>query len=223
MKEYKKKGKSERSRVSVSERSGGGEGDNGETVFTSQEEILETFTSVCDYMDWERSHQDKVPLSDYLVKSKHATIKYTGPVDSKGRPKVPYKEVPKPGVMNTSHKEKGQEETKGGMGGVNNDNNSTGEGSGTGLGGEQGEIGEGQSDPEEGQDNVRGKGGPAGAPRVLLWSRLGIDRPCAVAVAYLIRTWKLKLSTAMAEVKKGRYGMRLSEPYLQALNTWEKR
>ena len=33
-----------------------------------QEEILKTFTSVCDAMDWERSHTAKVPGSDYIVK-----------------------------------------------------------------------------------------------------------------------------------------------------------
>ena len=134
MREYKKKGKSERSRNSVREsgrigNGGNGSGANGngggdgENVFTSQEEILETFTAVCDFMDWERSHQDKVPLSDYLIKSKHATIKYTGPVDSKGRPKVPYKEIPKPAVMTLSSSHKDLEEAVGSGG-----NNQSGDG-----------------------------------------------------------------------------------------------
>ena len=143
MREVKRKGKSERSRTSV--RDNGGGGGEGENAFPSQDEILETFTAVCDYMDWERSHQDKVPLSDYIIKSKHATIKYTGPVDSKGRPKVPFKEIPKPLVMNhhsSSHTEQDESGVGVGVGGSSNQGSNNQAGEGVGSGGAEGEAGE---------------------------------------------------------------------------------
>ena len=169
------------------------------------EDILKTFTSVCDAMDWERSHTAKVPDSDYIVRSVHDTrIKYTGPVDKKGRPKVPYVPVAKPIVIGSSNRSERPPATD-----ADDD--------------ESAKESKKEVDPDIIIEPVKARGGPAAPPRVLLYSRLGLDRPCAIAVAYYVRTWKVRLQTALAEVKKGRYAMKISEPYMLALETWERR
>lgn len=61
------------------------------------------------------------------------------------------------------------------------------------------------------------------APRVLLWSRLGVDRPCMVCCAYLIKHYGLKLPESIQIVSNHRRGTELSIPYLKVLEQWGKR
>lgn len=56
--------------------------------------------------------------------------------------------------------------------------------------------------------------------KVLLWSRLGFDRPCVLAAAYLVRRWGLTAESAVDYIKKGRKGMKISEFYMNALHEY---
>jgi hypothetical protein len=56
--------------------------------------------------------------------------------------------------------------------------------------------------------------------KVLLWSRLGFDRPCVLAAAYLVRRWGLTAESAVDFVRKGRKGLKISEYYLAALRDY---
>lgn len=56
--------------------------------------------------------------------------------------------------------------------------------------------------------------------KVLLWSRLGFDRPCVLAAAYLVRRWGLTAESAVEYIKKGRKGMKISEFYMNALHEY---
>jgi hypothetical protein len=58
--------------------------------------------------------------------------------------------------------------------------------------------------------------------KVLLWSRLGFDRPCVLAAAYLVRRWGLSAESAVDFVKKGRKGTKISEHYLAALRAYSE-
>ena len=62
------------------------------------------------------------------------------------------------------------------------------------------------------QDSSDGK-----AARVLLWSRLGFDRPCALVAAYLIRKWGMTVQSAVDYVQERRVGTIISTPHLTAL------
>lgn len=59
--------------------------------------------------------------------------------------------------------------------------------------------------------------------RVLLWSRLGFDRPCAAVAAYLMRRWNMSLNNAILYIKRSRVGLKISEFNLRALKIWEKK
>jgi hypothetical protein len=63
--------------------------------------------------------------------------------------------------------------------------------------------------------------GPPPPARVLIWSRLGNDRPCALAAAYLIKCWGMSLDKALSSMQIVRGGLQISDPYLQALRSWE--
>ncbi len=58
---------------------------------------------------------------------------------------------------------------------------------------------------------------------ILAWSRLGFDRPCAAAVAYLIRKWGLSLEYALDIVSVARIGTNISAHYLEALEVYSLR
>jgi Ran GTPase-activating protein (RanGAP) involved in mRNA processing and transport len=58
--------------------------------------------------------------------------------------------------------------------------------------------------------------------RVLLWSRLGFDRPCVLAAAYLVRRWGLSAESAVEYVKKGRKGAKISAHYMSALEAYSE-
>jgi Ran GTPase-activating protein (RanGAP) involved in mRNA processing and transport len=58
--------------------------------------------------------------------------------------------------------------------------------------------------------------------RVLLWSRLGFDRPCVLAAAYLVRRWGLSAESAVEYVKKGRKGTKISDYYMSALTAYSE-
>lgn len=66
-------------------------------------------------------------------------------------------------------------------------------------------------DPSEGRDK-----------RVLLWSRLGFDRPCVLAAAYIIRRWGLSVENALEYVRKARKGMKISDHYMLALEKYSE-
>lgn len=59
--------------------------------------------------------------------------------------------------------------------------------------------------------------------RVLLWSRLGFDRPCTIAVAYLVRRWNMSVAQGMEFIKNLRPGLRLCPVHLKALAIWERK
>jgi hypothetical protein len=59
-------------------------------------------------------------------------------------------------------------------------------------------------------------------PRVLMWSRLGLDRPCALVIAYMIRRWGMQLETAFDYVRGKRKGMSISPFFMEALKEWSK-
>lgn len=58
---------------------------------------------------------------------------------------------------------------------------------------------------------------------ILAWSRLGFDRPCAAAVAYLIRKWGMTLDYALDVVSVGRIGTNISPHYQEALEVYSLR
>ena len=57
-------------------------------------------------------------------------------------------------------------------------------------------------------------------PRVLLYSRLGIDRPCFVVAAYLVRRWGVTAEKAIEIVSQARPDALLSDPHWQVLHQW---
>lgn len=58
--------------------------------------------------------------------------------------------------------------------------------------------------------------------KVLLWSRLGFDRPCVLAAAYLVRRWGFSAENAVDFVRKGRKGTKISEHYFSALKAYSE-
>jgi hypothetical protein len=58
------------------------------------------------------------------------------------------------------------------------------------------------------------------AARLLLWSRLGFDRPCALTAAYLIRKWGMTVQAAVDHVSSMRIGTIISSHYLTALEQY---
>jgi hypothetical protein len=64
---------------------------------------------------------------------------------------------------------------------------------------------------------------PLYEPRVLLWSRLGTDRACAGAAAYIIKQYGITVDHAVHIVKAGRAATALSQAYLDLLQHWSAR
>ncbi len=56
--------------------------------------------------------------------------------------------------------------------------------------------------------------------RVLLWSRLGTDRPCAVGVSYLVRRYGISVHRAVEIILRSRPSCSISECFLSALHQW---
>jgi hypothetical protein len=61
---------------------------------------------------------------------------------------------------------------------------------------------------------------PIFPPRILLWSRLGKDRSCTVAVSYLIKRYGTTLSRAINIVQGNCQDMHISNHYLDVLEYW---
>jgi len=59
--------------------------------------------------------------------------------------------------------------------------------------------------------------------RVLLWSRLGTDRACFVAAAYLIKSYGLQASSAVDLIAHHRAKVAISPQYLNLLDVWSAR
>lgn len=57
-------------------------------------------------------------------------------------------------------------------------------------------------------------------PRVLLWSRLGSDRACLVAAAYLIKSYGMSVDKALEIISRQRPKMDISPQYLNLLDDW---
>mmetsp|Transcript_31069 Transcript_31069/g.52476 ORF Transcript_31069/g.52476 Transcript_31069/m.52476 type:complete len:1178 (+) Transcript_31069:63-3596(+) len=64
---------------------------------------------------------------------------------------------------------------------------------------------------------------PVFEPRILLWSRLGTDRACVVAAAYLIKHYRITVDHALHIVKATRPVMDVSAPYREVLELWSQR
>jgi hypothetical protein len=58
---------------------------------------------------------------------------------------------------------------------------------------------------------------------ILVWSRLGFDRPCAATVAYLLRKWGMSLAYALDVVSVARIGTNISAHYMEALEVYALR
>jgi Ran GTPase-activating protein (RanGAP) involved in mRNA processing and transport len=56
--------------------------------------------------------------------------------------------------------------------------------------------------------------------KVLLWSRLGLERPCFLVVGYLIKRFGMTLENSLHMVKQIRAGTELSPLYMEALQEW---
>jgi hypothetical protein len=64
---------------------------------------------------------------------------------------------------------------------------------------------------------------PIFAPRILLWSRLGTDRPCALAAAYIIKHYGVTVEHAVHIVRANRTNAAISPPYMELLHAWSAR
>jgi hypothetical protein len=125
------------------------------------------------------------------MKNKAITGKYTGPVDKKGRTKIPMVPVRTESTALTGNKFVDDENQR-------------------------------QRDTVEVKFEPSMKGnGPIPPARVLIWSRLGHDRPCALAAAYLIKCWGINVDKALSSMQIVRGALKISEPYLEALRSWE--
>jgi len=60
-------------------------------------------------------------------------------------------------------------------------------------------------------------------PKVLMWSRKGLDRPCFIAAAYLIRQYGFDLDRALNVVETARAGTMISAAYRAALEEFAKK
>lgn len=56
--------------------------------------------------------------------------------------------------------------------------------------------------------------------KVLLWSRLGLERPCFLVVGYIIKRFCMNLERSLHIVKQIRAGTELSPIYMEALQEW---
>lgn len=70
--------------------------------------------------------------------------------------------------------------------------------------------------PQEGEK-------PLFEPRVLFWSRLGTDRPCMLAAAYIIKQYSITVDHAVHIVKANRTNCAISRPYREVLDAWSRR
>lgn len=64
---------------------------------------------------------------------------------------------------------------------------------------------------------------PIYAPRILLWSRLGTDRSCALAAAYIIKHYGVTVEHAVHIVRANRTSTAISAPYMEVLHAWSAR
>ena len=64
---------------------------------------------------------------------------------------------------------------------------------------------------------------PVFPPRILLWSRLGTDRPCALAAAYIIRHYGITVDHAVHIVRSNHIKTAISTPYMEVLHRWSER
>lgn len=64
---------------------------------------------------------------------------------------------------------------------------------------------------------------PLYEPRVLLWSRLGTDRPCTLAAAYIIKHYHVTVDHAIHIVKANRPSASISQPHRDLLQQWSAR
>jgi len=60
-------------------------------------------------------------------------------------------------------------------------------------------------------------------PRVLLWSRKGLDRPCFVAAAYMIRHYGMSVDRCMSLLEISRPGMLISRYYKNVLEAYGRK
>lgn len=60
-------------------------------------------------------------------------------------------------------------------------------------------------------------------PRVLLFSRLGTDRPCTLLAAYLIRKWGVSLDRALAMIREEKPQLKLSDFHIDQLKIWSQK
>lgn len=70
--------------------------------------------------------------------------------------------------------------------------------------------------PQEGEK-------PLFEPRVLFWSRLGNDRPCMLAAAYIIKQYNITVDHAVHIVKANRTTCVISKPHRELLDRWSRR
>lgn len=70
--------------------------------------------------------------------------------------------------------------------------------------------------PQEGEK-------PLFEPRVLFWSRLGNDRPCMLAAAYIIKQYSITVDHAIHIVRANRTTCAISKPYRELLESWSRR
>jgi len=64
---------------------------------------------------------------------------------------------------------------------------------------------------------------PLYEPRVLLWSRLGTDRACTLAAAYIIKQYHITVEHAIHIVRANRPTCAISAAHLDILNLWSVR
>ena len=60
-------------------------------------------------------------------------------------------------------------------------------------------------------------------PRVLLWSRKGMDRPCVLAIAYMIKQYGISVDKGLSIVDIARPGALVCKFYKKCLIEWSKR
>lgn len=60
-------------------------------------------------------------------------------------------------------------------------------------------------------------------PRVMLWSKRGQDRPCVIAMAYMIRQYGISYEKAMSIVELSRPGALVCKYYKKMLQEWSRR
>lgn len=60
-------------------------------------------------------------------------------------------------------------------------------------------------------------------PRVLIWSKLGINRSSVLAASYLIKHYGMSLDIALKIIQNNRTAMKISDAYLKVLSAWSQK